>query len=476
MKTVQKNIITKVLAIMMIALMLATTINVNQVYAATIKKSGVTLIVGSTQTLKTGVTGKTTWNSSKKDITTVDKNGKIKGIKAGKSTITAQTEKNTTYTWVVTVKNQDAQATSITISTVGGGDFYPEINTSEIKFLLDKKSTAIKVDILNDDDAVVYSKTLTSVSTKETSLTWDGKNSKGSFVDEGLYKVRITAGAIRTVSTDYFKVYVKNPFNGGVGSEISPYEVNTIEQFKLVGQFNGRYFKQTTDFDFEYATVKSLFTNDQPFTGSYNGNGKKISNITLEAPLFTKIIETGKLTNIILENGTLTTKQDSSSLLVGTNNGTIEKTNIINGSITGDSRNGLLVSENAGTIRNCEVSGIVKSNSSSPSGQEGAGSGGIASINLTNGKILSCNSTANVSDNFTKTNSSYAGGITAVNQGLISDSTASGTVENTSTSIWVEKRNFAGGICGHNTGKIQGSSYSGSSGIELAGKNEGIVQ
>lgn len=474
-KLVWKKIFT---ALLFTVLITSTGISATLANAATIKKSGVTLTVGNSKTLKTGVSGKvTSWRSSNKKVASVDKNGKVKAVKAGKTTITAKHSNKNSYTFAITVKNANATATSIVSSTVGGGDFYPGVNNQKISFTLDKKSTAVKLSILDDEDKSVFTKTFATISAKkEKSYNWDGKNSKGKYVPEGLYKIRITAGSIKTDS-DYFKVYLKTPFDGGVGSEDSPYEISTIKQFELVGQYNGKNFIQTNDLDFEYDSIKSFFTVDNPFTGGYDGNGKSISNFNLSSSLFTVISSDAVLKNIDLVNGILNAQDDIySGLLCGTNYGKIENCNISEGSVVGMGGISLLVGWNEGSIKKCSTGGTIKASGRTAGAKmNGEGSGGIASHNGKEGKIISCSSSANITDNYTNSNWSYTGGITALNEGTIVSCVATGTIENNSKISWVRNTHYTGGISGKNTSTIQDCYYTGSSSVDLVGLNEGII-
>ena len=84
-----------------------------------LNKTSATKGVGQTLTLKVTFDPKNTayktitWKSSKTSVATVDKNGKVKAIKAGKATITAKTVNGKTAKCVVTVK---AKPTKIKLS------------------------------------------------------------------------------------------------------------------------------------------------------------------------------------------------------------------------------------------------------------------------------------------------------------------------------------------------------------------------
>ena len=88
---------------------------------ATLSKTSFSLVKGCTQKLTMkSASGSTiaskniTWKTSSKSIATVDKNGTVKGIKAGTATITG-TYKGKAYTCKVTVKNMSLNKTSATL-------------------------------------------------------------------------------------------------------------------------------------------------------------------------------------------------------------------------------------------------------------------------------------------------------------------------------------------------------------------------
>jgi len=90
---------------------------------AQISNKKLTLTAGFTKTLKvTGADGDIKWKSSKTSVATVDKNGKVKAKKAGKTTITATTADGQTLKCTVTVKANKYSATKIKCSDYPYGD------------------------------------------------------------------------------------------------------------------------------------------------------------------------------------------------------------------------------------------------------------------------------------------------------------------------------------------------------------------
>lgn len=108
-----------------------------------------------------------------------------------------------------------------------------------------------------------------------------------------------------------------NPFAGGSGTEEDPYQVATAEQLNAVRDHLDSHFVQTADISLaEYENWEPIGTNqgkfsnkNAMFSGSYDGNGKTISNMNIalgdisgnyRLGLFGQ--SEGKLCNINLEN------------------------------------------------------------------------------------------------------------------------------------------------------------------------------
>ena len=154
----------------------------------TLDKTKVTLAKGKTVTLTATrnpitATEKITWSTSDKKIATVSSNGVVKGIKAGKVTITAKTSNGKKATCTVTVKNPTVtlKKTSATIK-VG-------------------KTTKIEIkSILPDDDTI---KSFKSSNTKVATVSSTGVV-KGVKAGTATITVTMKSGAKAT-----FKVTVK---------------------------------------------------------------------------------------------------------------------------------------------------------------------------------------------------------------------------------------------------------------------------
>lgn len=166
--------------------------------------------------------------------------------KKDNATITAEVS-GKKYTCKVTVKNADATATNLEFKNVSGGDFIKGISKATASFTLDKTSTAVVVYVMNEDDESVYKKTFWKCKADtKYSFAWDGKNSKGSYVSAGDYKVIVKAGSIKTTSAEV-TFCTASDFAEGDGSESNPYIVSSLEELQAVAKHNGRYFEQSQE-------------------------------------------------------------------------------------------------------------------------------------------------------------------------------------------------------------------------------------
>lgn len=164
-----------------------------------------------------------------------------------------------------------------------------------------------------------------------------------------------------------------------------------------------------------WAPVGSL---SNPFTGTLNGNGYTIANLSLTTPssdagLFGYMVAPALISNVHLKNVN------------------------IQGGTSGDGVGGLVGEKGGGTVSRCSVSGTV-------TGPERVG--GLVGNNRS-GDISECYSTATVT-----ATSQIAGGLVSSNWGIISDCYAKCTVNSP---------NFVGGLLGKSeSGNIVANCYS----------------
>ncbi len=415
--------------------------------------------------------GKVKWSTSNKKIAKVNSKGVVTGVALGKCTITATAGKKK-YKCTVTVKDRNVTA-STSFKVTGGGYFVKGESTATVT-VKPKKYNAAKATVTIENAAgdTVYKKTLKKLTkNKKYTFTWNGKNTKGKYVSSESYRVKVKIGSKVSYSS-YLTFNAKNDFADGNGSKSNPFTVQSIAHLKKLVKYPSAYYKQVNDIDFNYTSIPSLFSADQPFSGTYDGAGKAIKNISGTAALFDTVGEKGVIKNMKMVNCSVVA--DCGALLVKNNYGKIQKCNV-NGTITtncsydNDKYSGLIVSKNYNIISDCIVSGNTSMNYNEYS--DSIYSGGIAGINYASGKIISSTSKSSVS----ATGEYYirAGGIVGKNEGVVTNCEANGTIYSKS-SHW-SWYNASGGIAGENNGQIMSSYYTGTSDVNIAGENTGVI-
>lgn len=436
--------------------------------AAAVKLSATkkTVYYGSSTTLKVKNTKKkVTWSSKNKKIATVNSKGKVTGKALGTTYIYAKVS-GKTYKCKVTVKDRN-QTASKSFKVNGGGSFVKGESTAKVTVKVKKyKAAKAYVYIKNSSGDTVYKKTLTNLSkNKSYSFNWSGKNSKGKYVSAGSYRVLVKVGETKTYSP-YLKFITKNDFAGGNGSKSNPFEITTESQLSKIVKYPDAYFKQINDLDFEYEAIGGFFSEDQPFNGVYDGNGKTISNISGTEALFEYVGEKGTVKNVVMQGCSVVGNEQA--LLAKYNYGKITNCKI-NGTVSAsgsksDYNAGLMVYSNFGTISNCETSGNISTNA-----YQRSYAGGVAEYNGQSGKIVSCVSHTNVTA-ITSQSYCYAGGVVATNDGMINGCEADGLI-----SVSGYNYKYTGGIAAANNSQIIDCYYTGESTVSVAGVNKGTI-
>jgi filamentous hemagglutinin family protein len=182
------------------------------------------------------------------------------------------------------------------------------------------------------------------------------------------------------------------------------------------------------------------------YSGTFNGQGYTISNLTIDAPssgftgLFGDTANTSAVENLNL-TGVNVIGNEYAGGLVGVNNATILNCTSA-GSVTGNYYVGGLLGINGGTVSGSSSSGTVIGNAD---GGEIGGLVGESQIGL----ITNCSSSANVLAGAAN-NTAFVGGLIGLNLVSVDNSSASGTVTGQS---------IVGGLVGYNEGgTIVGSS------------------
>ncbi len=235
-----------------------------------------------------------------------------------------------------------------------------------------------------------------------TSCLLSGKSDGSSFD----YKVRACAGPRCFESTAY---------TVAVNFET---EISDCAGLNNVRDDLSSKYKLTADIDASCMT-SPIGTDTTPFTGTFNGSGYTISNLTINLPsahhvgLFGYTSSSAKIKNV----------------------------GLIDVSIRGNQHAGGLVGHNSGSISNSYMTGEVTASTISSHSH----SGGLVGVN-DGGSVISSYATGRVTASATNSSSiSYSGGLVGINNGSIINSYATGEV--TASSPYTA---YSGGLAGVN--------------------------
>ena len=230
----------------------------------------------------------------------------------------------------------------------------------------------------------------------------------------------------------------------GSGTEADPFLVKNPDDFKKIKYDLGAYYKQMTSFDM---TEEGFDGIEGTFIGTYDGNGKMISQLKISgnarnSGLFQNnagTIKNIKVVNAGAAKGIVLAKNNAGGVICGWNckGGTI--TNCSGAGITGSCNTvGGICGGNEGTISNCTNSAEVKT--------EGAWGdyGGICGVNAEGGIISGCNNRGTITGSDSNTN---MGGICGYNEGTIHD------CKNFYEALLTGNGTNYGGICGSMMGE-----------------------
>jgi hypothetical protein len=144
--------------------------------------------------------------------------------------------------------------------------------------------------------------------------------------------------------------FAANPPFLGSGTEVDPYQINSPEDFAALGNHPAawdKYILLMADVDLTGYSVMPIGNPFYKFAGNFNGQGYTISNATMNFPeknyvgLFGRVSAGGVISDLGIEDVNIAGKK-----FVG----------------------GLAGFNSAGSITNCDITGVVKPNSSSFAG------------------------------------------------------------------------------------------------------------
>ncbi len=282
--------------------------------------------------------------------------------------------------------------------------------------------------------------------------------------------------------TAEFGSTVNSDFTGGSGTQNDPYLIDNVENLFMMNSYPDMHFKQTSNIDLKnYTDIDSIGKGGTLFTGTYDGNGKTIKNLTMHRPdaydsalpesyyvgLF-NIGENGVVQNLKIEGASIRAT-GIAGILAGINQGEIIDCHV-EGSVHVTHNNqgaGGLVGENSNIIRDCSAKGDVtgKNELGGLVGKNTCGGtvgsikdsyadvtvnayncgGGLTGINENNAVIETSFARGDVNGDW------QLGGLVGINNGEISNCYATGAVNGS------EDGEIFGGFTAFNGGLISNS-------------------
>ena len=223
--------------------------------------------------------------------------------------------------------------------------------------------------------------------------------------------VNLAAALSQEFKTIYFK---------GRGTSDAPYQVENAAQLDLVKNYLDKYFKQTADIDLSgEGNWLPIGDNTNKFTGNYNGNGKRIKNLTIHSSDYMKY---AGLFGVVSNNG-------------NSDSGKIENLTIDGFSLRGSSEGTPLNANNVGLIA-CELESDCT----------------ISDCHLTDSRYNTATDSLSIISALESDGNVYVGGICVDNSGTISNCSV-GKCQIKSFSADADIIGL-GGICYRNGGSI----------------------
>ncbi|PKD18799.1 hypothetical protein APR41_17480, partial [Salegentibacter salinarum] len=254
---------------------------------------------------------------------------------------------------------------ALVIKTIDGSEFkFSSFKAHDTKF--DSWGNYLKISgykdgVLQGSESVVivsdvepYHSTVTLTdpifdSVDEVRITMD-KDNNPEFGDPGTPDSN-AEGLFHSFDTFVVDNAVQSTFDGGDGTELAPYQVETAEQLDAVRDYLEAHFIQTADIDLGVSPWSDgegwvpigTASGGGNFKGTYDGNGYTISNLSIgreesmEQGLF-GVTSSATLKNIAIENATVSAKSYV-GLLVGNGSQTTISNSYATGSVTGTDGN-----------------------------------------------------------------------------------------------------------------------------------------
>lgn len=343
-----------------------------EVSSVKINSEGVILEYGKTKKLsastspKNALNPKIYWKSDNESIAKVSSTGIVTAVSQGNTLIRAYTENKKEGTCLVTVnpkKEEPAKVDKVNFTV--NGDFIVGETMGNIEFFLSKRAADIFLEIVDENNQCVRTITLGASEQKVNLTSWDGLDDYGKPVKDGSYAVKVNADG-RSKKSGKLKVYEKGDFSKGNGTAENPYRIKDSKDLEKVRNHHNKYFVQTGDINMSGTYFKPLFSSRKKFSGTYDGGGYKILNLSIDngttsyCGLFAAIGEEGTVKNVHLKNCNMIGGNYTAGI-AGKNSGTITDCSVT-GWVHGKDYVAGVCGYNEGTVRGCSALAIVTGN------------------------------------------------------------------------------------------------------------------
>lgn len=368
-------------------------------------------------------------------------------------------------------------------------------NKFSVPFSLSNAATKTYLKIYDENGAVVRAISIGALkANKKKTVVWDGKDDDGNPLS-GTFTYAVVADGTRTDAEETVKVLPASPFGKGDGTQKNPYLVSSLEELYLIRNYNGSYFAQDADIDFNYGMTAQLFDDSDPFAGvfdgSYDGKSYRMINLCGYNSVFGSIGAEGTVKNVSLGNCVLNT---IGSLLAFSNQGTIDNCSVDSMSkiwCNAGNQAAMLVMYNKGVIRDCTVYGSLNVKASNVIGATILKAGGVAFQN--SGTIAKCSSSVQIVQEISVgtyvpglMHEVYSGGVVAENASgaIVTQCVFTGTVSTTVILPETVKdvtpaqtyKAYYGFVAGTNNGYIGSCINAVGNGLAAQGTGNGTVQ
>ena len=339
------------------------------------------------------------------------------------------------------VVSMNAAANEITFTTpYAGGTVYAEFeklgeNEASSRALIEnfsvagKKGKITNFGVVGWVQEVAIPKSMDITQVKPDVVLSDGATGSPEVLDLSSGSAQYTVTAANKQCKRVYTIYASQlPFNGS-GTAEDPYRIETADDLVNLankGQqepYRNAYYKQTEDLDMSGKTMSPIGgpNGDSGFAGTYDGNGKKISNLNVSY-LFNAV--TGEIRDLTLAESCTFKNASVARWLVG------------------------------GKVINCKNYGSILPTFDSVDNSDDAKAGGIVQIAESGAEITGCENYGKIEIQSDKTNFSYIGGIAAcISNAVIRDchNYASLNAGKPAEDYYGNTGNYAGGIVGRVT-------------------------